>query len=374
MKKIDDNPPVEGSSALMADVARLAGVATSTVSRALANPGRVNEKTRARIAAAAEQLGYTPNAAARNLRVGKSNVIMIILPGSLHYGASQIIPQVLDAVNRTLIRNGYNLMIANLDRDESSERHILDLAFGGTVRGALILSSQLPVVANRSLAEAGLPIVSLLLDMSDTAVPSIVTNDRQAVREVARELLALGHRRFFYIAGPTGNYHDIERYAGLVEALQEAGLSEEYVTRSGGELSFQFGFETGLRAAEEFSTLTEKPTAVVATSDDMAISFMSRVQKMGWRVPNDLSIVSFDGSPVCEYCAPPLSTIEQPMEALGETAAELLIRWMADIERPEESRIVIPSRIIRRESISQAPSATALGEEARGRAEDKLAR
>ncbi len=374
MKKIDDNPPVEGSSALMADVARLAGVATSTVSRALANPGRVNEKTRARIAAAAEQLGYTPNAAARNLRVGKSNVIMIILPGSLHYGASQIIPQVLDAVNRTLIRNGYNLMIANLDRDESSERHILDLAFGGTVRGALILSSQLPVVANRSLAEAGLPIVSLLLDMSDTAVPSIVTNDRQAVREVARELLALGHRRFFYIAGPTGNYHDIERYAGLVEALQEAGLSEEYVTRSGGELSFQFGFETGLRAAEEFSTLTEKPTAVVATSDDMAISFMSRVQKMGWRVPEDLSIVSFDGSPVCEYCAPPLSTIEQPMEALGETAAELLIRWMADIERPEESRIVIPSRIIRRESISQALGATASEEKARDRAEDNLAR
>lgn len=374
MKKIDDNPPVEGSSALMADVARLAGVATSTVSRALANPGRVNEKTRARIAAAAEQLGYTPNAAARNLRVGKSNVIMIILPGSLHYGASQIIPQVLDAVNRTLIRNGYNLMIANLDRDESSERHILDLAFGGTVRGALILSSQLPVVANRSLAEAGLPIVSLLLDMSDTAVPSIVTNDRQAVREVARELLALGHRRFFYIAGPTGNYHDIERYAGLVEALQEAGLSEEYVTRSGGELSFQFGFETGLRAAEEFSTLAEKPTAVVATSDDMAISFMSRVQKMGWRVPDDLSIVSFDGSPVCEYCAPPLSTIEQPMEALGETAAELLIRWMADIERPEESRIVIPSRIIRRESISQALGATASEEKGRDRAKDNLAR
>jgi LacI family repressor for deo operon, udp, cdd, tsx, nupC, and nupG len=187
-------------------------------------------------------------------------------------------------------------------------------------------------------------------------------------------LLALGHRRFFYIAGPTGNYHDIERYAGLVEALQEAGLSEEYVTRSGGELSFQFGFETGLRAAEEFSTLTEKPTAVVATSDDMAISFMSRVQKMGWRVPEDLSIVSFDGSPVCEYCAPPLSTIEQPMEALGETAAELLIRWMADIERPEESRIVIPSRIIRRESISHALGATALGEEARDRAEDNLAR
>lgn len=351
MKKADDNLPIEGASTLMADVARLAGVATSTVSRALANPGRVNEKTRARIAAAAKQLGYTPNAAARNLRVGRSNVIMIILPGSPHYGASQIIPQVLEAVNRTVIRNGYNLMIANLDRDESSERHILDLAFGGTVRGALILSSQLPVVDNRSLAEAGLPIVSLLLDVSDTSVPSIITNDRLAVKEAAMELLALGHRRFFYIAGPTGNYHEVERYAGLVEALKSAGLSADYITRSGGNLTFQFGFETGLQAAEDFARLDEKPTAVVAASDDMAISFMSTVQKMGWRVPQDLSVVSFDGSPVCEYCAPPLSTIEQPIEALGETATEYLIARMENAADKQELRVVIPSRFVRRDSI-----------------------
>lgn len=341
----------EGSGALMADVARLAGVATSTVSRALANPGRVNEKTRARIAAAAEQLGYTPNAAARNLRVGKSNVIMIVLPGSLHYGASQIIPQVLEAVNRTVIQSGYNLMIANLDRDESSERHILDLAFGGTVRGALILSAPYPVVANRSLNDAGLPIVSLLLDMSDAAVPSVVTNDRQAVREATRELIALGHRRFFYIAGPTGNYHDVERFGGLLEALHDAGLSRENVVSSGGQLSYQFGFQTGLEAAEEFAALDVKPTAVVATSDDMAISFMSQIQSMGWSVPGDVSVVSFDGSPVCAYCAPPLSTIEQPMEALGEAATRLLIAHMEEPQTIDNQRIVIPSRLIRRESI-----------------------
>jgi LacI family repressor for deo operon, udp, cdd, tsx, nupC, and nupG len=353
MKKTEDSLPTEGTSTLMADVARLAGVATSTVSRALANPGRVNEKTRARITAAAKQLGYTPNAAARNLRVGRSNVIMIILPGSPHYGASQIIPQVLEAVNRTVIRNGYNLMIANLDRDESSERHILDLAFGGTVRGALILSSQLPVVDNRSLAETGLPIVSLLLDVSDTSVPSIITNDRLAVKEAAVELLALGHRRFFYIAGPSGNYHEVERYAGLVEAVYGAGLSADYITRSGGNFTFQFGFETGLQAAEDFARLDQKPTAVVAASDDMAISFMSKIQKMGWRVPEDLSVVSFDGSPVCEYCAPSLSTIEQPIEALGETATEYLIARMENADDKRELRVVIPSRFVRRDSIGE---------------------
>ncbi|PKA44876.1 LacI family transcriptional regulator (plasmid) [Rhizobium sullae] len=352
MKKNKDVLVEEQSGPLMADVARLAGVAISTVSRALANPGRVNEKTRVKIDAAAKQLGYTPNAMARSLRVGKSNIIMIILPGSLYYGASQIIPQVLQSINKALIQNGYNLMIANLDRDEESERHILDLAFGGTVRGAIILSSKLPEVDGRSLANAGLPIVSMLLDMSDAGLPSIVTNDREAVREVTTELIRLGHRRFLYIAGPEGNYHDVERYGGALEALRGAGLSEQAVSRSGGSLDYQEGFEIGVQAAADFARLTDKPTAVIATSDDMAISFISRVQRTGLNIPGDLSVVSFDGSPVCEFCSPPLSTIEQPVEEMGQAAVARLLGAIGDSDNEPETRTVVRSRLILRESMA----------------------
>lgn len=341
----------------MADVARLAGVAISTVSRALANPGRVNEKTRAKIDAAAKQLGYTPNAMARGLRIGRSSIIMIILPGSLYYGVSQVIPQVLQGINRSLSQYGYHLMIANLDRDEMSERHILDLAFSGTVRGAIILSSELPVDGSRSLADSALPIVSLLFDMSHAALPSVVTNDRQAVREATKELIDLGHRRFLYLAGPAGNYHDKERYLGVVEALNEAGLSEKAVVRSGGALDYQFGFQIGVEAADDFAKLPSKPTAVIATSDDMAISFMSRIQRRGWRIPTDLSIVSFDGSPVCEYSAPPLSTIEQPVEEMGQIAVDMLMERIDASDKGIATRHVIPSKLIRRESFASAPPA-----------------
>ncbi|MEK1931359.1 MAG: LacI family DNA-binding transcriptional regulator [Pararhizobium sp.] len=351
MKKNNNLPAEENSGPLMADVARLAGVAISTVSRALANPGRVNEKTRAKIAAAAEELSYTPNATARSLRVGKSNIVMIILPGSLHYGASQIIPQVLQSINQTLIQNGYNLMIANLDRDETSEQHILNLAFGGTVRGAIILSSKLPEVGGRSLAEAGLPIVSLLLDMSGVSLPSVVTNDRGAVMEAARALIELGHRRFLYIAGPGDNYHDIERFGGLVDAFHEAGLDPASIVRSGGVLSYQHGFKTGKQAVEDFARLAVKPTAVIAASDDMAISFLSGVQAMGWRIPEDLSVIAFDGSPVCEYCHPPLSTIEQPVEEMGKAAVTTLMQRIDNAQNQMPMRQVIPSRLVRRESI-----------------------
>ncbi|XEN34531.1 DNA-binding LacI/PurR family transcriptional regulator (plasmid) [Ensifer sp. WSM1721] len=342
----------EQSGPLMADVAKLAGVAISTVSRALANPGRVNEKTRAKIDAAAKQLGYTPNAMARGLRVGKSNIIMIVLPGSLYYGASQIVPQVLQAINKSLLQSGYTLMIANLARDEASERHILNLAFGGTVRGTIILASKLPELEGRSLANAGLPIVSMLLDMSASGVPSVVTNDREAVREATARLIGLGHRRFFYLAGPEGNYHDVERFGGVLEAIREAGLPETAVVRSGGKLDYQQGFEIGLQAADDFAALAEKPTAVIATSDDMAISFMSRMREMGFAIPEDLSIVSFDGSPVCAFCSPPLSTIKQPAEEMGTAAVDMLLEAIEKTESPSAMRRVIPSRLIVRESMA----------------------
>lgn len=352
MSKNKDVLGEEQSGPLMADVAKLAGVAISTVSRALANPGRVNEKTREKIDAAAKQLGYTPNAMARGLRVGKSNIIMIVLPGSLYYGASQVIPQVLQSINKSLIQGGYNLMIANLDRDEASERHILDLAFGGTVRGAIILSSKLPEVDGRSLASAGLPIVSMLLDMSEAGLLSVVTNDREAIREATSDLIALGHRRFLYLAGPEENYHDVERFAGVIEALRGAGLPDSAVVRSGGRLDYQQGFNIGLEAADDFAALGDKPTAVIATSDDMAISFMSRTQAMGLKIPEDVSIVSFDGSPVCAFCSPPLSTIEQPMEEMGQTAVALLLSAIDRSDQPPQLRNVIRSRLIVRDSMA----------------------
>ncbi|MDO3434955.1 LacI family DNA-binding transcriptional regulator [Rhizobium sp. CBN3] len=354
MNKNKDVAAEEPSGALMADVARLAGVAISTVSRALANPGRVNEKTRAKINAAARQLGYTPNAMARGLRVGKSNTIMIILPGSPYYGASQIIPQVLQSINKSLIQRGYNLMIANLDREEASERHILDLAFSGTVRGAIIFSSKLPEIEGRSPAGAGLPIVSMLFDMSDAGLPSVVTNDREAIRDATMELIRSGHRRFLYIAGPEGNYHDVERYAGVLEALRTEGLSEEAVSRSGGDLEYQHGFEIGIRAADDFMKLAVRPTAVIATSDDMAISFMSIIQRAGLVIPEHVSVVSFDGSPVCEFCSPPLSTIKQPVEEMGRAAVELLLAAIGQTQDAATMRTVIRSQLILRESIAPA--------------------
>lgn len=355
MKKTRKDQGSETSGPLMSDVAKLAGVATSTVSRALANPGRVNQKTREKITRAAETLGYTPNAAARNLRVGKSNIILIVLPGPLYFGASQVVPQVLQGIDATLVENGYNLLIANLNRGELSEKHILDLAHGGTVRGAIILSSPLPIVANRSLADAGIPLISLFHDLSSSGVSSVITNDREAVcQAVSRELVPKGHSRFLYIAGPEDNYHEVERYQGLLEALLQSGLSEKDIVISGGTLDYRHGFAAGLQAAEVFLKQETKPTAVVATSDDMAIAFMSQIRQKGWRVPQDVSVVGFDCSPVSAFVEPPLSSIRQPVEDMGDAAAKALLALLSEPKKPLPQRIVLASDLVIRGSIGQA--------------------
>jgi LacI family repressor for deo operon, udp, cdd, tsx, nupC, and nupG len=188
--------------------------------------------------------------------------------------------------------------------------------------------------------------------MSDAGLPSVVTNDREAVRDVATYLINLGHRRFLYLAGPEGNYHDVERYGGVIEALEAAGLSEVAVVRSGGKLDYQQGFDIGLEAAEDFAALADKPTAVIATSDDMAISFMSRMQHMGLNIPGDLSIVSFDGAPVCEFCSPPLSTIEQPVDEMGQAAVTLLLAAIGQAKKQPAVCKVVRSRLILRESMA----------------------
>jgi DNA-binding LacI/PurR family transcriptional regulator len=340
----------DSSGPLMQDVAREAGVAISTVSRALANPDRVNAKTRAKVLAAAKKLGYTPNATARSLRVGRSNIVMIVLPGTLAFGAGQVIPEVLRAIHQALSERGYNVMIANLDRDEISERHILDLAFGGTARGAIILSSQIPVDGSRSLADTGLPIVSVLLDLSAVSVPSVITNDRQVMTDAARELIRLGHERFLYIAGPAGD-HNTARHGGILDALAEAGLPPENVVVSGGTRNFPEGFLIGIEAARDFVELDNKPTAIFACSDDMALSFMGRMQSLGFHIPNDISIVGFDGSPVCEFCNPPMSSIEQPLEAMGRAGVELLLERVEG-SAPGAPRVVkLPSRLVMRGSV-----------------------
>jgi LacI family repressor for deo operon, udp, cdd, tsx, nupC, and nupG len=329
-------------------------------------PGRIAEKTRLKVLAAAEELGYKPNLAARNLRLGAAKTIMIVLPDGLFVGASQVVSEVLLSIDGALVREGYSLLIANLDRFAETEEHIMDLAFGGTIAGSIVVSSALPQVGDRSLADAGLPIVAALFDLSPWGIPSVVSNDRGAMRQATEHLLGLGHRRFLYIPGPAEaylgrdgsrrapglgpeeNFHEVERFAGLLEALRDAGLPPDAVSRS----PAGFDFETGVAAAELYLAAPTRPTAVLACIDDSAIGFIKTVIRAGVRVPEDVSVIGFDGSRVGAFINPGLASMRQHTDEIGTAVARLLLSQIAGSSEQEPTPVVIPCELLARESVA----------------------
>lgn len=332
----------------IADVAREAGVATSTVSRALTMPGRIAEPTRLKVEAAARKLGYTANQTARSLRVGRTRTIMIVLPEELYIGASQTVIEVLRSAGKALKERGFSLLIANVSREAETDEHILTVALGGTVSGVLLMASAMPGANGRSLTDTGLPIVSLHFDMSAEGIPSVVSNDHDAISAAVSELIGLGHRGFLYVRGREGNYHDIERLRGVRTALATHGLPEAALQLYQGDFNFGGGVRAGAHFLEQPSS--ERPSAIVCANDDTAIGFIKTVVDGGLRVPDDVSVIGFDGAEVGAFMLPALSTIQQATSELGQRAADLvmdLVLGETDLER----RVEVPCSIVLRESV-----------------------
>jgi LacI family repressor for deo operon, udp, cdd, tsx, nupC, and nupG len=337
------------SAPSVADVAREAGVAPSTVSRALTMPGRIAEPTRLKVEAAARKLGYIVNQTARNLRIGQTRTIMIVLPDELYIGASQTVLEVLRSAAAALTARGYSLVIANVSREAQTDEHILALAFGGTISGVLLMASPVPSIGDRNLLQAGLPLVSLHFDMSAQNVPSVISNDSAAIGEAVEALAGLGHSRFLYIRGRPDNYHDVERLKGVRFALQRSGLAPDDLSTMQGD----FSFSGGINAGQLYLSLPpqERPTAVVCANDDTAIGFIKTVVDGGLSVPGDVSVVGFDGAAVGAFMTPSLSTVQQSTAEMGRRAVDLVID-MALGELPNPPlRTEVPCQLVLRQSV-----------------------
>lgn len=330
------------SGAKMVDVAREANVAVSTVSRALAFPDRINATTRRRVLEAADRLGFTPNLSARSLRVGASKTIMIILPSRR---LSSSVVEAVTGLEEVLSEGGFRIVAGHIDGQTSSELHLLDMVMGGFADALAVLSGPLPVADGRSSLHAGIPVVSLLYDMSKQGIPSVITNERQALRTLVLSLLAQGHRKVVYVSAPKGTFHDMERLGGVGDALAEYGLPDGALTRIEGD----FSIKSGTRAARAYLALPDRPTAVVCASDDMAMGFMKKIQEEGLSVPHDLVVSGFNGIAYTELTTPTLTTIEQPFQDVGRTGAKTLL-VMLQGGKPEVYRQVLENKVRHRES------------------------
>lgn len=337
------------------DVARLAGVSTATVSRTLSVPGRVHPDTQELVMAAVRRLGYTPNAAARNLRAGRSMTILVVVPRLTNPFFSEIIR----GIDETLSAAGYGLIIGDLDNAYDKEAHLVDLAFEGRLDGAIVLSGHMPTSGGRSLQEANIPLVSICIKIPGTDVPYVLVNDRPAVQNAMRHLMALGHRRFAYLAGPSRSYGNDSRYRGFRDALAENEAA------TGARLKGDYTLESGAAAGRAFLDLSPRPTAVISAGDMMAIGFMKTIRDAGLAIPRDVSIIGFDGLEMSQYCEPPLSTLRQPRRALGRAGANSVLQLLGDPSSPSASLSqTLEVELILRESVGPPPAAERPGQNA----------
>ncbi len=319
------------------DVAALVGVSASTVSRALARPERVLPETRARILEAVRQTGYTPNPAARTLRAARSMNVLVVLssPGHDEPMVSAFFNELLMGIDLALSAAGYGMLLGNLYQSVEREERVVNLVAAGQVDGVLLMLNRMPKASGRSLTDSGVPMVSVTAPAAP-GLPLVAIDEEAAAAAVARHLLELGHRRFGYLGGPADHAIEQRRCAGFMATLADARIGADAVVRYPGD--FRVG--SGRRAGQAFVADRTRPSAVFAISDEMAIGFMKEVRQSGLAVPADLSLVGFDGIPFAEFCEPPLTTVRQPRELIGRSAAELLVALMQGTELAAEQRCI----------------------------------
>ncbi|MET0136167.1 MAG: LacI family DNA-binding transcriptional regulator [Kibdelosporangium sp.] len=291
------------------DVAREAQVSVATVSRALSLPHLVRPLTRERVLHAAAQLGYEPNRAARGLITGRTRNIGIVVPDL----NNPFFTGVLKGVQARARQTDYAVFVADSDEDPAIEQQLLK-AMAKQVDGVIVCS---PGINDTQLYEAAGNASLVLLNRRLRGVPAALMNSASGMHQIVDHLVALGHRRLVYLNGPRTSWSNKERRRGLRTAVQRRDV--ELV-----ELGpFPPRYEGGLQACD--LALAEKPTAIMAYNDIMALGVLARLRDRGVSVPGDVSVTGFDDLIFASLCSPPLTTVAMPLLPAGTLAVDLLL-------------------------------------------------
>ena len=317
------------------DVAEAAGVAASTVSRALSKPGRVSFRTAEHVRTVAARLGYRTEETEREPRTDTSLIAMVVadITNPVFYG-------MIRGAERAARHAGCTLVLAESQESAAAEHEALERIVPA-VDAVILASSRMSDAAIRTLAKAvRVVVLNRLVDQ----VPSVATDTMQAVRFAADHLLARGHRSLTYLAGPEASWSDGMRWRGVLEAGQQLDLR---VRRSGPHRPTIAG---GRDAATEW--LDNPTSAVIAYNDLVAIGFLQGVSDAGRRVPDDVSVIGFDNIRDSELIVPGLTTLASPLASLGSAAVQHLQRPKQATVEP--APLLLPSRLVVRGSTGPA--------------------
>jgi DNA-binding LacI/PurR family transcriptional regulator len=331
----------EGQTTLK-DIAEKLGYSISTVSRALKDHPDVNSETKAAVLNLARQLDYEPNLMAQNLRKKQSNLIGVIVPRLAYH----LYAMAISGVETVLEKSGYHLMICQTN--ESFEKEVAILKEFNAVRPAgylISLASETSTFDHlRQLQRKKIPIVFFNRDCREITAPKVIIDNRKAAINAVNHLHIQGFRRIAFLAGPENlqiSNHRIEGYRQATEALN-LSYGSEYIQHA------NFTREDGAIKTRVLLALNDRPDAIIAYSDQMAIAAILTIKKSGLRIPDDIAVMGFNNEPGDELMDPTLTSIDQPAYEMGQKAAEMLMARINGSDRCDV--VVLQSQLIARKS------------------------
>lgn len=301
------------------DVARLAGVSKKTVSRVINRSPLLNQATREKVEAVIADLGYVPNPQARALALRRNFLI-----GLIHDNPNaQMVLGVQEGILSAIRDTEFALVVRPVDRHSPA---MLDDVRAFLVQQRLFGVMLLPPISeNDALAqlcdELGVSWVRMGSARLDADEHMVASNDREAVAKAMAYLIARGHRRIGFVAGPEGFRSAAEREAGYREALEQAGIAIDPAIMAKGS----YRFETGIEAGRALLAIEPRPSAIFSSNDEMAAGVLHAARALGIAVPEQLSIVGFDDTAIAAHIWPPLTTVRWPIKAMAKAAAIKLI-------------------------------------------------
>lgn len=330
------------------DVARVAGVSHTTVSRALRDSPTISPQTTLAIKRIAAQMGYVPNKAARNLKTSRSSALGVIVTRI----DDPFFARVLDGIEDTLHAAGYSLLLAASHQETAREREIVAMFSERRVEGVLICSAQVGEAQRRQLHTFGVQTVLINNQSPDPADHAVEHDDEDGSRILTEHLLALGHTRIAYLGNATAGVTTARRAAGWRAALAAAGRPAAPAWQIDAPNGRPDG---GVLAARRLLQLTPRPTAAVCFNDMLAIGALRAIEQAGLQVPHDMAITGFDDIELAAYTTPALTTFHQPKYELGQRAAQMLLHLIErrDASAARPTTVRIQGRLVVRESTAE---------------------
>lgn len=331
------------------DLAEVLGLSTTTVSRVLNGKAisyRISDKTQERVLKAAKDYKYSPNKIARGLKLSKTDTLGLIIPDI----SNPFFSDIASSIEREAHNKGYSLILCDSNEDQKMENELIELLRSHKVDGIIIAPIGTDCEEIKQTYDSGMPLVVIDRSFPGTGLPSITSDNYQGGYDAVNYILSMGHKKISCIQGIPKSQPSLERVRGFKDALQNGNILFENNMIVGDDYST----DNGYRQTRILFSLEDPPTAIFALSNLIGLGVIKAVYEMGLKIPDDISLISFDEQPYSAFLGTPMTTVDQKKSEMGQLAVAVLLEFIKNKEyRKKVVNMTLKTILIVRNSVKR---------------------